>query len=66
MYIPKLRKIGQAVKEIKKLDPKTEMTDYLLFQMIYKGDIKTIKYGNAWLINLDEIYRFFKTKENKK
>ena len=66
MYIPRLRKIGQAVKEIKKLDPDTELNEYLLFQLIYRKDIKTIKYGNAWLINLDEIFRFFKTKDNKK
>lgn len=66
MYIPRLRKIGHAIKEIKSIDPNTELNEYLLFQLVRKKELKTIKYGNAWLINLDDLFRFFKTKETRK
>ena len=66
MYIPRLRKINQAVKEIKSLDNKTELTEYLLIQLIKNKNLTSLKYGNAWLINLDELYKFFKTKDNNK
>ena len=66
MYIPRLRKINQAIKEIKSLDNKTELTEYLLIQLIKNKNLTSLKYGNAWLINLDELYKFFKTKDNNK
>ena len=66
MYIPRLRKIGHAIKEIKSIDPNTELNEYLLFQLVRKKELKTIKYGNAWLINLDDLFGFFKTKETRK
>ncbi len=63
MYIPKLRKIPQVVKEIKSRDKNSAVTDYLIYELIRKGEISQIKYGNAWLINLDELYNFFTKKE---
>lgn len=63
MYIPRLRKIPQAVREIKALDKNTAITEYLVRQLIKKKQITAIKYASVWVINLDEIYAFFYLKE---
>lgn len=59
MYIPKLRKQETVVKEIKKLDPNSAVTTYLIQCLIKEGLISKIHYGNANLINLDELAEFF-------
>lgn len=64
MYIPKLRKISHAVREIKEQDKNSAITEYLLQELIRKGELSQMKYGNAWLVNLDELAYFFKSKEN--
>ena len=64
MYIPKLRKKDTIAKEIKKIDPNTAITVYLVNDLIKKGLISKIDYGNAYLINLDELAEFF-SKEQK-
>ena len=67
MYIPKLRKQDNVAKEIKKIDDNTALTGYLVETLVRKGLISKIDYGNAILINLDELAEFFtKTKKNKK
>lgn len=65
MYIPRLRRLNQAIKEIKEQDPKSEISYFLFIQMIKKKEISAIMYGNSWLVNIDEIYKFFKTKDKK-
>lgn len=65
MFIPRLRKINQVVYEIKEQDPNSAMTSNLLRTMVIKNMLSKIKYSNAWLINLDELYGFF-VKKNKK
>ena len=67
MYIPKLRKQDNVAKEIKKIDNNTALTVYLVETLVRKALISKIEYGNAILINLDELAEFFtKTKKNKK
>lgn len=64
MYVPKLRKKDNIAKEIKKIDPNTAITVYLVNNLIKKGLISKIEYGNACLINIDELADFF-SKEQK-
>ena len=59
MYIPKLRKKDNVVKEIKKMDSNTAITYPLICRLVKKGLISKINYGNAHLINMDELAAFF-------
>ncbi len=63
MYIPKLRRINDAIKQIKADDEQAEISWYLIQQLIITGKITAKKFGNSWLINLDELYSFFQAKE---
>lgn len=65
MYIPRLRKKENITKDIQKEDKKSALKYNLIFKLTQTGEITQIKYGNAWLINLDELYDFFTTKENE-
>lgn len=65
MYIPRLRKKENVIKEVKAKDENSALTYNLLFKLTQMGKITQIKYGNAMLINLDELYDFFKIKENE-
>ena len=58
-YLPRLRRINDVIKEIKSIDPDTELTWFLIQHLIKEGKITAIKYGNSWLINLDELYGLF-------
>ena len=57
MYIPRLRYINDAVKEMKENDPACPVTYYLIRTLIEKGVISKIKYGSAWLVNMDELFK---------
>ena len=59
MYIPRLRRINDVVAEIKEQDPETNITYRVIKELIAAKEITSMKYGNAWLINLDELYAYF-------
>ena len=59
MYIPRLRYINDAVKEIKELDPDFHVTYTMIRHLIWTGKLTQLKYGSAWLVNMDELYAFF-------
>lgn len=59
MYIPKLRRISDVIKEMKAQDPDSPVSWYFLRELCKKGKITSLKYGNSWLINVDELYAFF-------
>lgn len=59
MFIPRLRRIEQVIKEIKEFDKNTELNWRIIQQLIKTGAITSIKIGNAWLINVDELYSLF-------
>lgn len=59
MYIPRLRYIKDAVKEIKSMDKDCPVTYNLIHSLIQQNKITKIKYGSAWLVNLDELFAFF-------
>lgn len=56
MYIPRLRRISDIINEMKKADPESIITYYTIIKLIEVGKLTALKYGNAWLINLDELY----------
>ena len=59
MYVPKLRKVNDVLKEIKKVDPNTAITENVLRTMIKDGTISHLKLGPTVLINPDELYSLF-------
>ncbi len=66
MYIPKLRRISDVLYEMKTKDPKTMITrNYLLF-LLKTNKITKMKYGNSWVINLDELYGYLNGIRRKK
>ena len=60
MYIPKLRRISDVIKEMKVQDPASPISWYFLRELCRICKINTLKFGNSWLINVDELYAFFK------
>lgn len=58
MYIPRLRYINDAVKELKDTDKDCPITYYLIRTWITEGKLAKIKYGSAWLVNMDELCSF--------
>ena len=58
MYVPKLRRISDTLKEIKEKDPDTVLTRHFIEELIHSNEITALKYGDAWLINLDELYYY--------
>lgn len=61
MYLPRLRRLTDIVKEMKAADKDTAITYYVLQELIKNKKITKMKYGNAWVVNLDELNRYFKT-----
>lgn len=59
MMIPRFRRIEQVLKEIKEFDPNTELNWRIIKGFINDGLLTGIKIGNAWLINIDELYSLF-------
>lgn len=58
MYIPRLRRIETVLKEIKQTDPKTVIYRWFIIQLIRSEEITQLIYGDAWLINTDELYGY--------
>ncbi len=59
MYLPRLRRISDAIKEIKTVDPDSVLTRYFIEELIHRNQLTAMKYGDAWLINLDELFLLF-------
>lgn len=59
MYIPKIRRMVDAIQEIKSIDPETALTHRYIRTMVEKKKITTIKYGYAWVVNMDELLAYF-------
>lgn len=58
MYLPRLRRISDVITEMHANDPDTVITRHFIEMLIHTKQITTLKYGDAWLINLDELYIF--------
>lgn len=62
MYLPRLRKLSDAYEEIKRLDPETALTFRQLRSMAERRDLTILKYNNAWVVNMDELFAHFTTR----
>ena len=51
--VPRIRTIPKAYKEIKKIDPNTNLSLRGLRNMVQNKEIPSIKVNNRYLINLD-------------
>ena len=58
MYLPKLRKISDVINEMKANDPHTVITRHFIEFLIHTNKITALKFGDAWLVNLDELFIF--------
>ena len=66
MYLPRLRRINDALTEIKYADPRSSITRYMLLELIKGGELTYFKYGNSYVVNMDELFAFLKLKTKKK
>lgn len=55
----KIRSIKQAAEYFRQLDPETQITEYTLRKLIADGTIPSIKTGNKYLVNLDQVLSLF-------
>lgn len=58
MYIPRLRKIDVVLKDMKQADPDTVISRFFITKLLREGKITPLKYGDAWVVNLDELYGY--------
>lgn len=58
MYVPRLRRINTVLKAMKQADPDTVMSRYFITTLLREGKITPLKYGDSWVINIDELYGF--------
>lgn len=55
----KMRTIKETAKYIKEKDPDTAITEYAIRKMVANKQIKSIRTGKKYLINIEEVERFF-------
>lgn len=60
----RMRSIRDTAKMFKEMDPKTEITEYTLRNMIAEGTIPVFKTGTKYLINVDALLEMFGTPVN--
>ena len=56
MYVPILRKLNDAVRQIKSADPDSVISRYFIECLIDKKVLHPIMYGDSWMINLDALF----------
>ncbi len=55
---PKMRTLPKAFEELKAIDPQTDVTPYMLRQLVLQGKIPSVKAGRKFLLNLDVLFDF--------
>ena len=58
MYLPRLRRIDTILKAAKQADPDTVITRHFITTLLREGKITPLKYGDAWVVNIDELYAY--------
>ena len=53
--IPRMRTVGEAALELKKLDPNTAVTEYHIRRLAVSGKLPRLKAGKKYLINFDAL-----------
>ena len=62
MYLPRLRRIDTVIKIKKQADRDTVVSRFFLTKLLKEGKITPLKYGDSWVINIDELYGFMSGK----
>ncbi|MEG1805480.1 MAG: hypothetical protein RR327_03700 [Clostridia bacterium] len=57
--IPRIRSVDDVVEYIRKNDPESDVTKYVLKTLCERGAIKIYVVGNKKYVNLDECLAFF-------
>lgn len=57
-FVEKTEKLLNFLTIIKVADPKTVISRWFILQLIRSEEITPLKYGDAWLINTDELYGY--------
>lgn len=57
---PRMRTISEAVSEIRAQDPNTAITPYRVRQLILNGNLPSVRAGNKYLLNLDDLLDYLK------
>ena len=65
MYLPRLRRIADVLNKVRQVDPDTCLTRSMLIELMKQGVITPLKYGNAWVVNMDELLLFVNGKKEK-
>ena len=58
MYLPRLRLIDTILKAAKQAGPDTVITRHFITTLLREGKITPLKYGDAWVVNIDELYGY--------
>ena len=58
-------KLADVLNEVKQVDPDTCLTRSMLIELMKQGVITPLKYGNAWVVNMDELLLFVNGKKEK-
>ena len=59
----RIRTINEAVQMIRKEDPESRISAYMIRQLAYKEKICSIKSGNKVMIDFDSLLAFLQSKE---
>lgn len=54
-----IRTIEKAVEELKAVDPQTAITAWALRRLVVSGEIPSRKTGKKYLLNMDDVKRYF-------
>ena len=65
MYLPRLRRISDVLKEMKSADEQTVISRHFIEALVHTNEITALKYGCAWLINLDELYLYLSSQKEE-
>lgn len=52
----RMRTIPNALAEIRKADPETDLTEYRIRQLILEGKAPAVMAGKKYLVNLDVLF----------
>ena len=56
--IPKMRTLDNAIKEIKEVDPDTQLTRHALRRMMLNGTIPCVNLGRKRLVDLNLVWNY--------
>ena len=60
--LPRMRTAAGAIREIKAMDPNTEITESAIRRAIKRGEIRAVPNGVRRLVNLDDVLAYFSGK----